>query len=163
VAIWSTVEPGIGITASCVATLRPLVRKLKWNLGIGSSGPALPSPYYPSISAQKRRDRRGYRRSLSPSDLVPTRMTCTTSTQIQGPERSMRPSQDYSLKSLPPIIVTDEDGALLEPGRIMQTTTLQQEYYEGVPRLQLRNSFRNSFTRGSILSLGRLCHEQLRN
>jgi hypothetical protein len=75
----------------------------------------------------------------------------------------MRPSQDYSLKSLPPIIVTDEDGTLLEPGRIMQTTTVQQEYYEGVPRLQLRNSFRNSFTRGSILSLGRLRHEQLRN
>jgi hypothetical protein len=162
VAIWSTVEPGIGITASSVATLRPLLRKLKWNLGIGSSGPGLPSPfYYSSNSVQKHRDRRGYRRSLSPSDLVPTRMTCTTSTQIQGPERSIRPSQDYSLKSLPPIIVTDEDDTLLEPGRIMQTTTLQQEYYEGVPRLHLRNSFRNSFTRGSILSLGRLRHEQL--
>jgi hypothetical protein len=160
VAIWSTVEPGIGITASSIATLRPLIQKFKWSLGLGS-GPAPPSPYYPSNSVQKRRDRRGYRRSLSPAELVPTRMTGTTSTQIQGPEGIIRPSQDYSLKPLPPIIVTDEDDAPLEPGRIMQTTTVQQEYYEGVPRLQLRNSFRNSFTRGSIISLGRLCHERL--
>lgn len=31
-AIWSTIEPGLGITAGSLATLRPLVRKLKANL-----------------------------------------------------------------------------------------------------------------------------------
>lgn len=39
VAIWSTVEPGIGITASAVATLRPLFR-VYFGSSIGSRGGA---------------------------------------------------------------------------------------------------------------------------
>lgn len=37
VAIWTTVEIGVGITAGCMATLRPLFRLTVEKLGIGSS------------------------------------------------------------------------------------------------------------------------------
>jgi hypothetical protein len=33
VSIWSTVEPGIGITAASIATLRPILQTLLWRLG----------------------------------------------------------------------------------------------------------------------------------
>jgi hypothetical protein len=34
VAIWSTVEPGIGITAASIATLRPVLQNILWRLGL---------------------------------------------------------------------------------------------------------------------------------
>lgn len=37
VAIWTTVEVGIGVTAGCLATLRPLIRMAFDKLGVGSS------------------------------------------------------------------------------------------------------------------------------
>ncbi|KAK3059944.1 hypothetical protein LTS18_009685 [Coniosporium uncinatum] len=37
VAIWSTVEPGIGITCCCIATLRPLLKLLLHKAGLRSS------------------------------------------------------------------------------------------------------------------------------
>ncbi|KAF2167879.1 hypothetical protein M409DRAFT_53830 [Zasmidium cellare ATCC 36951] len=37
VAIWTTVEVGVGITAGCLATLRPLIRMAFDRLGVGSS------------------------------------------------------------------------------------------------------------------------------
>jgi hypothetical protein len=40
VSIWSTVEPGIGITAASIATLRPLLQTLLWRLGFA------PAPSY---------------------------------------------------------------------------------------------------------------------
>lgn len=117
------------------------------------SGSAQRSPYFNSSGEQKRRDRRGYRRSLSPSDLVPTRMTGTTSTEIHGPRTNIRASQDYSLKALPPLpaYLSEEESPLNRNGQITQTTTVEQEYYQDIPRLHLRDSFRNSFARGSIL------------
>ncbi|KAF2757765.1 hypothetical protein EJ05DRAFT_511533 [Pseudovirgaria hyperparasitica] len=36
IAIWSTVEPGIGIAAGCIATFRPLMRNFLWRIGVGS-------------------------------------------------------------------------------------------------------------------------------
>ena len=36
-AIWSTVEPGVGITAGCAVTLRPLLRLCLQKLGIRST------------------------------------------------------------------------------------------------------------------------------
>ncbi|KAH7384401.1 hypothetical protein DE146DRAFT_636509 [Phaeosphaeria sp. MPI-PUGE-AT-0046c] len=40
VSIWSTVEPGIGITAASIATLRPLLHTVLWRLGLA------PAPHY---------------------------------------------------------------------------------------------------------------------
>ena len=155
VAIWSTVEPGIGITASSIATLRPLVRYCLWKLGF-TSAPGNSNTYYPSISEQKRKDRRGYRRSLSPSDLVPTQRTGITSTEIHGPKpTTVELTNQEGTIILPSIVIEEEEYTQTPDGHILQTTTVQQEY-ESTPRLHLRESLRDSFTRGSILSLGRI-------
>ncbi|KAJ4381705.1 hypothetical protein N0V86_003069 [Didymella sp. IMI 355093] len=160
VAIWSTVEPGIGITASSIATLRPLVRHCLWRMGFASA-PGHSNTYYPSISEQKRKDRRGYRRSLSPSDLVPSQRGGVTSIEIHGPRQTKQasaPSTNHTggMITLPSIVIEEDDMDHIQTpdGHILQTTTVQQEY-EPAPRLHLRDSFRNSFARGSILSLGR--------
>ncbi|KAJ4989717.1 integral membrane protein [Stagonosporopsis vannaccii] len=157
VAIWSTVEPGIGITASSIATLRPLIRHLMWRMGFASA-PGHSHTFYPSNSVQKRKDRRGYRRSLSPSDLVPTQRGGGTSTEIKGPISLTAASMNREgPTTTQPSRVIEEEG-YIQPqpvGYILQTTTVQQDYEEPAPRLYLRDSFRNSFTRGSILSLGR--------
>jgi hypothetical protein len=154
VAIWSTVEPGIGITAGCIATLRPLVRHCLWCCGLASAprGGRIRT-YDPSGSGQKRKDRRGYRRSLSPSDLVPTELRSTTSTEVYGPQRL------YQDMIIPPSIVVAAEGNPAPAGRIVQTTTFEQttlkHELDGPPQLSLRDSFRNSFSRGSILNLGK--------
>lgn len=51
VAIWTTVEIGIGITAGCAATLRPLLRMAFDRFGIGSSSNR---KYQPSGQANSR-------------------------------------------------------------------------------------------------------------
>ncbi|CAN9185123.1 unnamed protein product [Alternaria alternata] len=151
VALWSTIEPGIGITAGSIATFRPLVRHCLWKLGLGEAPRhERGRSYYPSVIGQKRKNRRGYRRSLSPSDLVPTEHGGMTSIQIHGPE-------DIDLENnIPPpkIVVTEADLPQPPEGQIVHTVSVQQEY-EGPPKLHLRDSLRNSFTRGSILSLGK--------
>lgn len=154
VAIWSTVEPGIGITASSIATLRPLVRHCLWRMGF-KSAPGHSHTYYPSSSELKRKDRRGYRRSIQPTDLVPTQRGGITSTEIHGPKPSTVQSSNHEgMITLPSIVIEEEDYIQTPEGQILQTTTVQQKY-EPAPRLHLRDSLRNSFTRGSILSLGR--------
>ncbi|KAH7384567.1 hypothetical protein BKA66DRAFT_569817 [Pyrenochaeta sp. MPI-SDFR-AT-0127] len=155
VAIWSTVEPGIGITAGSIATLRPLVRHCLWRMGLATApGDRRSRSYHPSKSEQKRRDRRGYRRSLSPSDLIPTELGGTTSTEITGPKRMEYWHPEFQdVVMLPGIIVTDDTPT--PEGQIMQTVTVEQEIETTPPRLHFRDSFRNSFTRGSILSPGR--------
>lgn len=159
VALWSTIEPGIGITAGSIACLRPLMRSWLWRLGLADAHREVRSrTYYQSSSEQKRKDRRGYRRSLSPSDLVPTEVG-TTSVEIFGP----RKNGDTAVPPLPEITITEPESAAtssgqalqtVTSGQILQTVTVEHEY-EHAPCLQLRDSFRNSFTRGSILSLGK--------
>jgi hypothetical protein len=152
VALWSTVEPGIGITAGSLACLRPLFRVWLWRLGLVAPPRSSRSrTYYPSNSGQKPKDRRGYRRSLSPSDLVPTELGGTTSIEIFGP----RKLGDEDTNSPPEITLTESEPESAPSGHILQTVTVEQEYYERAPRLQLRDSFRNSFTRPTMLSLGK--------
>jgi hypothetical protein len=151
VALWSTIEPGIGITAGSIACLRPLFRVWLWRLGLaGPPREGRSRTYYPSNSAKKPKDRRGYRRSLSPSDLVPTELNVTTATQISGPGQS----QEDGASTKPQITLTEPDLEATPQGHILQTVTVAQQF-EMVPRLHLRDSLRNSFTRGSILSLGK--------
>lgn len=151
VAIWSTVEPGIGITAGSIACLRPLFRIWAWRLGLADAPREYRSrTYYPTNSDNKRKDKRGYRRDLSPSDLVPTEAAGTTSIEIFGPSKHGRDSE------IPPpeILVTVPECEHTPGGHILQTVTVEQEF-EHPPRLQLRDSFRNSFARGTLLSLGK--------
>lgn len=124
VALWSTVEPGIGITAGSIATFRPLVRHLMWHLGFANEPREGRTPrYYPSNSERKRKNRRGHRRSLSPSDLVPTDIEGMPS-HIVGPdeidlEANVSPSK---------IVVTDMEEVPSTPGgQIMQTASAHQQ------------------------------------
>jgi hypothetical protein len=154
VAIWSTVEPGIGITAGSVACLRPLFRIWLWRLGFAPPPREYASRnrnYYSSYSDQKRRNRKGYRRSLSPSDLIPTEVAGITSIEISGPRKHAEVIDNFRP---PEITITEPVPELAPSGQILQTVTVEQDY-ERAPRLQLRDSFRNSFARGAILSLGK--------
>jgi hypothetical protein len=160
VALWSTIEPGIGITAGSIACLRPLMRVWLWRMGLADAPRERRSrTYYQSNSDQKKRDRKGYRRSLSPSDLVPTEVVGTTSIEIFSTRKNGDAEDPPPVPALPEITITDT-----EPGptttttapsnQILQTVTVEHDY-ESAPRLHLRDSFRNSFTRGTILSLGK--------
>ncbi|KAF2853217.1 hypothetical protein T440DRAFT_390525 [Plenodomus tracheiphilus IPT5] len=158
VAIWSTVELGIGIVAGNIATLRPLIRQCLWCMHLAPEPRGRQSrAYYPSDNDKKRKDRRGYRRSLSPSDLVPTEVNGTTSTEIFGPRRTIY--QDMIV--MPKLTASDATDASDTPdGHIKQTVTWAQDFDpprtpEEAPTVSLRGSFRYSFTRGSILSLGK--------
>jgi hypothetical protein len=150
VALWSTVEPGIGITAGSIACLRPLFRIWLWRLGLAEA-PRRSRTYYPSNSDQKRKDRRGYRRSISPSDLIPTEVVGTTSIEIYS-TRKYREAENITIP--PEIIITEPEIGSAPDGQILQTVTVEHDH-EHPPRLHLRDSFRNSFARGTILSLGK--------
>ena len=53
------------------------------------------------------------------------------------------------------LVEEEEDHIQMQPeGYILQTVTVQQ-HVELPPRLHLRDSMKNSFARGSVLSLGR--------
>ncbi|RAR01793.1 integral membrane protein [Stemphylium lycopersici] len=121
VALWSTVEPGIGITAGSIATFRPLVRHLMWHLGFANEPREGRTPrYYPSNSERKRKNRRGHRRSLSPSDLVPTDIEGMPS-HIVGPdeidlEANVSPSK---------IVVTDMEERVRAASTRLHMSTQQ--------------------------------------
>jgi len=150
VAIWSTVEPGIGIAAGSIACLRPLFRVWLWRLGFAAPPRDRRSrTYYPSNSGPRGRDRRGYRRSLSPSALVPTERNRTEVLDIRKEVEFT-----VNIPPTPTIIVTEPDYELTRKEPINQSMEDSQED-RPPPRLELRDSFRNSFTRGSILSLGK--------
>lgn len=87
VTIWSTVEPGIGIIAGCIVTLRPLLQVIRWKTGLSSSRPAS-LPLERPGEARKRQSRFGYHRSYGPEELRPDNAwTITTAT---GPQRNWR-------------------------------------------------------------------------
>ena len=87
VTIWSTVEPGIGIIAGCIATLRPLLQFILWKLGLSSSVPAS-IPLQCSNKALKRQSPLGYHRSHSLEELRPDNAWMIT--MATGPQRSWR-------------------------------------------------------------------------
>lgn len=69
VAIWSTIEINLGMTAACCATLRPLFRKIMPSFGLSSGGRSYGSTKTKGLTTgtakQTQRDRAGYKRSSS--------------------------------------------------------------------------------------------------
>ncbi|KAF2110656.1 hypothetical protein BDV96DRAFT_615180 [Lophiotrema nucula] len=144
VAIWSTVEPGIGITATSMATLRPLLQTCLWRMG----PPAAPSSARPRTSERSSRSRRrqkrdGYRREFGLADLVPTQEG-STSTTVSGPQKPDKAGTTIGGQTR-----TSTD---LEAGGINKKVVMEQEF-EGPPRLTLRDSLRNSFRVDAIWKL----------
>jgi len=144
VALWSTVEPGIGITAGCLATLRPLLQRILLGTGLAAAPPRARQyrSYQSELSRQKRNRRRGYSNSIEAHDLVPT--SGSTSTTISGPNQSKK--FWIGNRSLDAMEATNA-----EPTGIQQSVVVRQEI-TGPPRLHLRESLRHSFTRGTVLS-----------
>ncbi|OAF98628.1 uncharacterized protein CC84DRAFT_1158537 [Paraphaeosphaeria sporulosa] len=151
VAIWSTVEPGIGMTAGNMATLRPLLQNFLWRLGLASAPNSTKERVVRrsgliSGKSEHNRNRRGFRRSLEASDLTPDEGS--TFTTITGPKQHPR-KMSWPQLSRPLSVPTMELEKMV--GGIQHSTVVEQEI-EGPPRLHLRDSLRNSFTHGTILS-----------
>ena len=155
VAIWSTVEPGVGITAGSMATLRPLLQTILWRLGLASvpASARARTPSHPSRSRSKSAQKQHKSPSwLGLSDLVPTQGT--TLTTITGPESGPRPKNSRGLSGRSGNRSEISDVATSPAlGGIQQSVVVEQAY-EGPPRLQLRDSWRNSFMRGSVFHMG---------
>ncbi|KAF2193688.1 hypothetical protein K469DRAFT_745185 [Zopfia rhizophila CBS 207.26] len=132
VAIWSTVEPGIGITAGSMATLRPLLQTCLWRLGLVSSPASarVQESDRSGRSGQKGRSRIGYHRSLGLDDLRSTE--ASTSTTISGPQK---PDKSWHGRNRSEA----EDKERMMGAGINKS--VQVEYsYEGPPRVDLRDS-----------------------
>ncbi|KAF2706161.1 hypothetical protein K504DRAFT_447889 [Pleomassaria siparia CBS 279.74] len=154
VAIWSTVEPGIGITASSMATLRPLLQSLMHRLGLAAA-PASARVRTPSRPSRPSRIRSVSKQTshmwLGLSDLVPTQGS--TSTTITSPASSPMPHMEWTSSRN----VISEMATPPERGGINKSVVVEQEF-EGPPRLHLtesprngpRNGPRNSVMRGSV-------------
>jgi len=141
----STVEPGIGIVAGSIATLRPLVRHIWGRLSLSDATPEVRSrTYYPSDSNRRRKYRHGHRRSLSPSYLIPTELGDVTSTPIEG-------SHDADLESQSPQSNAVVVGIDVPKAKFVPMTAIQYPFEEP-PKLHLRESLRHSFTKDIILS-----------
>lgn len=155
VAIWSTVEPGVGITAGSLATLRPLLQTLLWRLGLASAPASARArtPSHPSRSRSKSAQKQHKSHSwFGLSDLVPTQGT--TLTTITGPELEPRLANSRGLSGRSGNGGVDPNVATSPGlGGIKQSVVVEQEY-EGPPRLQLRDSWRNSLMRGSVYHMG---------
>lgn len=153
---WSTVEPGIGIATASIACLRPLFRVWFWRLGLADPPRDRRYPTYRSSnSGKKRKDLRERRRSLSPSDLIPTtNKNCTKYTELYGSGK-----KGEALDSMSPTLVTTASEFEMTPLDTIQTVTIDQASNQDLdlpPRVELRDSFRNSFTRGTVLGKFRI-------
>lgn len=101
VSIWSTVEPGIGITAASIATLRPLVQTVMWRLGLA------PPPSYNATRQVGSREgarpdtqhrRRWFRPRNPVRDIAFIESSTSTSTTADPP--SSRKKRRFSSRNL---------------------------------------------------------------
>jgi len=98
VAIWSTVEPGIGIAAGCMATLRPLLQTLLWRVGLSSSAPGA-AARIGDRGRQNRQSRFGHHRGSHWLDnLRPDNVGTVTS--VTGPSRSSKRDRSSSTERM---------------------------------------------------------------
>lgn len=101
IAIWSTIEPGIGMTAACIATLRPLLQHVLHRTGL--STPEKSGGHYGSYgnaigSKGRSANGNGYMRSNSYSHAMdtmrPDTITGTNTVVTAGGDRSWRDDSD---------------------------------------------------------------------
>ena len=178
VAVWTTVEVGIGVTAGSIATLRPLFRR--WLACIEPPPPARHSRSR-SVpdSKEKRHCQRAFRRSVSPSDLMPTELTGTTAATFKSYSSEPIYYEDVVLSSrtaperVAPILEDEEYDIDIPPAKLAKSSgnwddrsvheeirevpetdedTEEEEVIVGPPRVHLRDSFRNSLNMGSIFN-----------
>lgn len=91
VAIWTTVEVGVGITAGCIATLKPLMKNFMDILGVQSTtDPSSKGlPWSKSTKNRNHPSKHGYSRHGQPlDDLRPTNDKSMTITTVTGRTRN---------------------------------------------------------------------------
>ncbi|PVI02586.1 hypothetical protein DM02DRAFT_589253 [Periconia macrospinosa] len=148
VSVWSTVEPGIGITAGSIATLRPLFRL--WHLRLSSS------PLQPPSPTPSPRHRHHLDRSQTISELLaqlPSAATTTTTTKPSAATKeswncsSNQRSHTRSVEGR----TKEEDKDELWAENTNGMCWLSAEG-AGPPQLHLRESIHRMFIRRSIMS-----------
>lgn len=102
VSIWSTVEPGIGITAGCIATLRPLFQTVMWRLGLAPAPSYAETGPIPSLDGTSNVEHRlGWFRPthrVRSIEHIESALSTTTTT-ITGPSTPKRKSWFSIIKS----------------------------------------------------------------
>ncbi|OCK74960.1 hypothetical protein K432DRAFT_309581 [Lepidopterella palustris CBS 459.81] len=93
IAIWSTVEPGIGITAGCIATLRPILQVVLWRTGLSMTVPTS-AHWLGAGRGQKRQSHFGYHRNYGLDELRPDKVGTITS--VTGPQNRSRRDRSTS-------------------------------------------------------------------
>ncbi|KAF2737005.1 hypothetical protein EJ04DRAFT_488685 [Polyplosphaeria fusca] len=157
VAIWSTVEPGIGITAGSLATLRPLLQSWLFRAGFVSEPHSHQRRNVAEPSSRSSRKKNGYHRGLGLTDLVPTEQVSNCGT-VNAPRTSQDESETVSRQ-----YALDEEMGLSNkstngsngPGPTDERIVVAQQIEEGPPRLHLRDSLRNSFRIDVVWSWGK--------
>jgi hypothetical protein len=80
-AIWSTVEPGIGIAAASIATLRPLVQLVRWKVGLSDKRPS--NAAWNDRNRTGGRSRSGYIQQSGTSSSIPIQNLSSNRGQFQ--------------------------------------------------------------------------------
>ncbi|KAL1304322.1 hypothetical protein AAFC00_000724 [Neodothiora populina] len=142
-AIWTTVEVGVGITAACVATLKPLLRPTLALFGIQSTqGPGSDMPW----STRGKSGLAGRQRSQQLDDLRPSNDKSLTTTTVTGrrasktlgltswTDRTGRDSEDYIFSDTHrgSIDFTDTKGFQGGISKSVQVTTTEERNV-GIP------------------------------
>ncbi|KAF2465639.1 uncharacterized protein BDR25DRAFT_295297 [Lindgomyces ingoldianus] len=141
VAIWSTVEPGIGITAASMATLKPLLQTCLWRIGpteAPSSARLRPSNRSsPMGQNQKHCSRIWYHRSLGLDDLRLVKgSTLATTTGPQKPEKMWQGSR-MRTEAVDEGEEMGGTGTGTGMGRGINKRVTVEYSCEGLPRLEL--------------------------
>lgn len=110
VAVWTTVEVGVGITAGCVATLRPLVSLTLNHFGVRSSNPASRTSGFPLPRRNKNDGARAH--SMSLGGLQPGHGVVTTITGNHDQKGLTQHSASSSQERLN--LPTPKDGDILQ-------------------------------------------------
>ncbi|KAL1634622.1 hypothetical protein SLS58_010617 [Diplodia intermedia] len=111
IAIWSTIEPGIGMIAACIATLRPLLQHVLHRTGLSTPDKSNYASYGNGMGGSTGRSGAGYQRSNSYSHhmdtLRPDTITGGTATVIvTGGDSSNKTWRDDSDKGSDEHIIT---------------------------------------------------------
>lgn len=176
VAIYSTMEIGIGVAASSLATLRPLIRLWAWRMGIASPPPD--HRHYSYQSNTNRRCRRAPRRDTSPTDLQPTKFAGSTVATITSHGFKRMADDEIILSPVTSHVRTKSGPTHYESVDMIVTPPPptpppkdHAEHMKGTgqssmhvsenevgllpPRVQLRGSFQERMNVGNLLRLGR--------
>ncbi|KAI9686309.1 MAG: hypothetical protein M1820_010652 [Bogoriella megaspora] len=133
IALWSTVEPGVGIAAGCLATLRPLIQRFLHRTGLSTGGSTLKlggSPGPNNLHGYVRRSSRDFLDDIRPDINKKHQGTVTTITGQGQATSKGRPWRDKSNSSSSDDESRTDSQAHLPKGRIGKSVEVTYEELE---------------------------------